>query len=91
MVIWKYPLRLGEQTLQVPEGAEALTAQMQGGRLTLWAKVNPEAEIGGRRVDVVGTGHPHPHIERWAYLASVQQDVFVWHVFVEPAFVGRQP
>jgi len=36
---WKYPLEItDEQNLMMPEGAEILTAQMQGGTLCLWAR-----------------------------------------------------
>lgn len=38
--IWKFELKVGDkQTVEMPEGAEILTAQFQGDTLCLWALV----------------------------------------------------
>jgi hypothetical protein len=61
--IYKYPLALTDtQFVELPLGAEILTAQMQGDQLCLWAMVNtlPEAIKKNRRIEIIGTGNPVP-------------------------------
>jgi len=42
--IWKYPLQVTDaQTIDVPEGSEALSVQVQNGTPCLWARVDPAA------------------------------------------------
>lgn len=84
--IWKYPLELTDQTeLMIPKGAEVLTAQMQELQLGLWILVNSDAETEVRTFDIYGTGNPVPAIDLRThtrkYIATVQQSIFVWHVF----------
>lgn len=62
--IWKYPLAITDtQNVMMPEGAEILSAQMQGDTLCLWALVNPDApklsslmKCWGRRMRILGSG-----------------------------------
>lgn len=57
--IWKYPLKVTDtQDVMMPEGADILTAQMQGVTLCLWALVNPDAPKQRREIEVLGTGNP---------------------------------
>lgn len=82
--IWKFPLTITDaQTVAIPEGAEILTAQMQGGISCLWAIVKDDAPTTDRVIEIFGTGNP-----MWAdmgvsrkYIATVQQGPLVWHVF----------
>lgn len=80
-VIWKYELTITDaQFIDMPADAEILSVQMQGDTLCLWALVQPIAELRGRVIYVVGTGNPFP-IGRVKHLGTVQQGMFVWHVF----------
>lgn len=87
--IWKFPLKITDaQEIEMPASAVPLSVQMQGGVMTLWAMVSTERQTEMRSVYIVGTGNPitgplalHPE---W-FVGTVQERVFVWHVFVEPA------
>lgn len=84
--VWKYPLEIADgQNLMMPEGAEILTAQMQGGILSLWALVNPEAPMQRRVIEILGTGNPASDVER-KYIATAQMagGLLIWHVFERP-------
>lgn len=67
----------------MPEGAEILTAQYQANRATIWAIVDPEAKKELRTFLVVGTGHLLPPSKVIRYIGTLQQLVFVWHIFEE--------
>lgn len=57
--VWKYPLPIDDEvSVEMPEGACPLTVQVQGGRPTLWALVDPDAVPTTRRFRIAGTGHP---------------------------------
>lgn len=77
--VWKYPLIVGNQGIEMPEGATLLDAQMQDQTPTLWVKVNPARAKACRRVAVVGTGHSAP--ADGEYIATFQMGWMVWHVF----------
>jgi len=81
--IWKYPLEATDtQNVMMPEGAEILSAQMQGNMLCLWALVNPAAPNQRREIEVIGTGHPMPDAKR-RYISTAQMHggALVWHIF----------
>jgi hypothetical protein len=81
--IWKFPLGNGmAQDIAMPMHAEILTVQVQDGHVCLWAKVNPENVLRPKRIHVVGTGNPMPD-GALCYLGTVQQNIFVWHIFFE--------
>lgn len=82
--IWKFPLDItGEQTVVIPKDAWFLSVGDQGGRLTLWAMVDPESEREERPIRIHGTGHPIPNTEQLGYIGTVQMNggALVWHVF----------
>ena len=85
--IWKYTLEPGRTKLQMPQGAQVLTVQMQHGKPCLWAKVDPTKPDELRIFDVYGTGHTMPDDARLLYWASFQMDggALVWHVFEWPS------
>ena len=83
--IWKYDLEIDdEQSIDVPEGAKMLTAQIQKGNLCVWAIVDPRSEKKPRKFYVFGTGH-HNDFAGKDYLGTVQihEGNLVFHVFVE--------
>lgn len=58
-IIWKYQLSASDdQILEVPQGAKALTVQLQYGKPCLWFIVDPEAEKEKRRIIIQGAGIP---------------------------------
>jgi hypothetical protein len=82
--IYKYPIEItDEQTVSMPVGAQVLSAQMQRTQLCIWALV----EVGNidcdRRVRIFGTGNTVKLDGNWKFVDSVQERIFVWHVFVE--------
>ena len=81
--VWKFPLEIAdEQNLMMPECAEILTAQMQGGTLCLWALVNPDAPKQRRIIEILGTGNPAPDTERkYISTAQIAGGLLIWHVF----------
>lgn len=81
--IYKYPLTLTDtQFVELPLGAEILTAQMQDNQLCLWAMVNTlsEAVKKNRRIEIIGTGNPVP-TGNLKYISTVQIGGLVFHVF----------
>lgn len=80
--IYKYPIEIADtQYVEMPLGAQILSAQMQGGQLCLWAKVEPdEKKMLKRKILVFGTGHPMP-MAHGAFVDTVQMGSLVWHVF----------
>jgi len=81
--IWKYPLDVTDhQTVMMPKGARILAAQLQGITPYLWAIVDPKNEPEPRAIRIIGTGHAFDPF-RGVHLGTVQQGIFVWHIFEE--------
>ncbi len=83
--VWKYTLSsLDEQTFEMPEGAEILSADLQAGKVCIWALVNPEAILTARHIRVAGTGHPIREYNKGLdFIGTVLMmgDSLVWHIF----------
>jgi hypothetical protein len=80
--IWKYPLGNGSpQEIAMPEHADILTVQNQDGHACLWVMVNPQNDKVKRRIHIIGTGHDMPSEETLSYIGTIQQGIFVWHIF----------
>lgn len=83
--IWKYQLAIVDaQRVEMPEGAEILTAQFQGGVLCLWAMVDSDRPTTDRVIEIFGTGNPiPPFVGVRKLIATAQQPNYplVWHVF----------
>lgn len=84
-MIWKYPIATARvSVLKIPEGAQFLHVAMQGGTITLWYMVDPQAVKVERSVVVVGTGEGiHSREGSLQHLGTVltADEDFVWHVF----------
>ena len=84
--IWKFPIEITDvQPVNMPQGAEILSAQMQGGQLCLWALVDSEKLTTERVIEVFGTGNPI-HVDmgvgrKFIATAQTAQMPLVWHVF----------
>lgn len=87
--IWKFNLGvLDTQTLFMPKDAEILSIQFQDGGLCVWALVETDNETVGLPITIVGTGQSIRK-NLGAFIATVQQPPFVWHVFESvPRFRG---
>lgn len=71
--IWKYQIPIKDYfELELPQGAEILTVQMQYGEPQLWALVDPNAQLEFRLFRLSGTGHPiiNCHL---GYIGTIQQ------------------
>ena len=79
--IFKYELYLGSTALYMPANAKFLSIQLQAGKFMLWALVNPSNKEVRRVVYSFGTGKEIPEPQELAYIATVQQGIFVWHFF----------
>lgn len=83
--IYKYQLEVTDtQFIELPLGAEILTAQMQGDQLCLWAMVNTlsDAITKIRRIEIIGTGNPVPTGDL-KYISTFQilGGSLIFHVF----------
>lgn len=82
--IWKYPLELiHQQTINVPVDARPVCVQMQNGQLMLWADVSPDAIAAPFEVMIMGTGGEREENPDFHYLGTVQDRVYIWHVFTQ--------
>jgi hypothetical protein len=83
MTVYKYQLTDNPETqLELPTGAEILKVDIQGNSLFLWAMVNPGAKKETRTVEVFGTGHHMPDLNRRFINTFFAQDgAFVFHAF----------
>lgn len=83
--IYKYPLLISsEQQVELPEGVECLSVQIQRTEACLWALVDPKAPIKPRTVLIYGTGHP-VHADGIKYISTFQMagGDLVFHVFIK--------
>lgn len=84
--IWKFTLeKITEQKIEIPAQALILTVQMLEGNVCLWAMVNTDMPKTKKSIVLLGTGETVTHIKHGVpalhYLATVQDRVYVWHVF----------
>lgn len=86
--MWKYPLTAwesGQFGIEMPDGAELLTLQVQHGVPTLWARVNEARAKVRRMFIVVGTGHDagSPN-NKYVGTFQVHDGALIFHVFEVP-------
>lgn len=84
--VWKFDLQLVDmQPIKMPEDAEILSVQEQGGILRIWALVNPDNKKEVRDFEVFGTGHNIYYdmgVERKYIATVIEKDrPLVWHIF----------
>ena len=84
--IWKCILKIDdEQIVELPEGAEALTVQIQDGQPCLWYLVNPVQPLRKYLVRMAGTGHPiERNYSKNEYVGTFQMKdgQLIFHVFI---------
>ena len=82
--IWKFPIKITDmQHIEVPGALTPLHVAFQGGQLCLWGAVWPGYSQVRVPVYIIGTGHPYD-VEEMEHVGTVQDGLFVWHVFVGP-------
>lgn len=86
MVIYKYPiLVIDSQCIELPKGAVILSVGVQNEiQVCLWAVVDPTQGVEYREIVIIGTGNPMTELPanlRRAFIGTVLQGPFVWHVF----------
>jgi hypothetical protein len=83
--IWQFPFKTDDIVrIEMPEGTEVLSVQVQNSTPCMWALVNPESPFEMRTFVIYGTGEP---IEDPGYLGNhlgSYQLSGVYHIF-EPA------
>ncbi len=81
--IHKQLLTLQEQiSFMATEGIVPLDVQIQNGHLCLWYETETEFAYTQYIIHIVGTGRVIPK-SGLQYIATVQQDDFVWHLYLE--------
>lgn len=71
--IYKYPLELKEHNeIDMPEGAEILSIQLQNGIPVLWAMVSPDFPKEKRVIRMIGTGHEVNPCEPLYFINTIQ-------------------
>lgn len=80
--IWKFGLDGHDPVLAMPAGAEVVVFDMQDGRATLWAVVDPAAPRSPRRFHVVGTGWEFEYPVAYRGMAQTPTGL-VWHLLEE--------
>lgn len=77
--IYKYAIEGGDAEIMLPKNAEILHFAFQERTPTLWARVDTDEPLQGRRFKVVGTGW---EFKDWAsHVGTVLEGPFVWHCF----------
>lgn len=88
ITIYKY--QIGHNGfIDLPLRAEILSLQMQGGEWFVWCKVDKNCEMKSiRRVVCYGTGADikESAYKNLRYIATVQNQSYVWHWFEDMAF-----
>ena len=80
--VWKFPVAMTDiQSVDMPMGAEILTAQMQGEQCCLWALCEPQNAKRLRTILIHGTGHPVGDIARYIGSVQMMDNALVFHVF----------
>lgn len=84
LTIYKYKIPLGDSfAIEMPQGARALSIQIQRGVPQLWALVDNTAPKVMEQFELRGTGHDCAGLEKAQHVGSFQLDdgALVFHVF----------
>lgn len=85
MKIWKFPIEtVDQQSVSMPEGTEIISVAVQYRQICMWAVVDPGKPATARNIEIIGTGNPTMPLDkthRRAFIGTVFQGPFVWHVF----------
>ncbi len=82
--IWKFAMNYVDQMVEMPEGADILSLQIQNGLPFIWAVVDTDHRRVPRQFRVYGTGHQLPdpctHLQHVGTFL-VENLGEVWHMF----------
>ncbi|MBS5979979.1 MAG: hypothetical protein KIB51_09670 [Dysgonomonas mossii] len=83
--IYKYPINLTteKQRLCLPENSQLLSVQMQNEKLCVWALIDESQPMSMVRFHIFGTCDNLPDDLNTVFLGTVQDGIYVWHVFYE--------
>lgn len=81
--VWKYNIeQVGEPfLLEMPQGAQPLSIQVQEGVPRMWALVDIDQPHVQRQFQVAGTGQPVPPASTYIGTFQTVQGRFIWHLF----------
>ena len=82
--IWKYDVMINDsQKIEMPQGANLLSVQIQNGIPCIWAIVNPMNAEVERVIQMAGTGHDMSERVMGAFLGTIQLNdgALIFHVF----------
>jgi outer membrane lipoprotein SlyB len=90
MLIWKWTLDVTDlQTVDMPNGAQVLSVQLQYDRPQLWAMVDETASVEPRTFATYSTGHLIPAFVNYGKFVGTYQmhgGSAVFHVFEQDAY-----
>ena len=83
LTIHKFPIDICDnQVVEMPVGAQVLSAELQRGSPCLWALIDTDKELTPRRITIRGTGHCcTPSDGRFINTIMMARESLVWHVF----------
>jgi hypothetical protein len=82
ITIWKFALRVASEcVIDISGTPEFLTAQMQCGRLCVWAIIDDAKPYQRRLIRTLGTGHDASGVSINRHIGTVIDGTFVWHIF----------
>lgn len=82
--IWKFELPCDNNPIvvEMPKGAEVLSAGVQDDEIVIWALVSPGRELTQRKFAVFGTGHEVTEdVSAGGLVNTVFMGSLVFHVF----------
>jgi len=81
--VYKYQVPI-DGTIKLPLGATVLHVGEQAQSVCLWALVDTNQPLVGRRFMLVGTGHPIPETATYHGTGHIMIGGLVFHVFEIP-------
>ena len=78
--IYKYPLMIGYNCMNLPRGAKILHVADQCGVLTMWVEQPAFVDLEIRNFVVRATGEQF-HNRNTTHLGTAISDSFVWHLY----------
>jgi hypothetical protein len=79
--IKKYEIPIDFSVVEMPAQSTILSIQLQGHALTAWALVPDNKPMIKRHFKIFSTGDDVPDAEKSKYITTVQDGIYVWHVF----------
>ena len=79
--IYKYPLHVGRNEVEMPRNPQWLHVGEQQGQMMVWAAVEESESVHTYTINVVGTGADIPAEQVAFYIGTVQMNGYVWHAF----------